>query len=275
MATKNRHIFELRLGKVGLILFVCGMSVLLFSMFLLGIVVGKHMEAYPEKFSPGVAELIRDRLFAFAPQAGRVNPSTKAGKSNAPADGEESFDLTFYKTLGGKKDGAQAAKAAGPVRDQSPETSASVPVSTGEPELSPEESAVGAVGNVTLAASGEDAKEPTRLPTKEPTVDSGSGIPVAVPAISAAEPSEAVAKGHLEVQVAAHQDQRKAEQLVKKLKTLGFASRVAAKDLPGKGRWFRVIVGGFETREKAKAAANQIEGKIRGVKCVIRSSAKE
>ena len=44
------------------------------------------------------------------------------------------------------------------------------------------------------------------------------------------------------------------------------------KDLPGKGRWFRVIVGGFENREKAKAAADQITEKIRGVKCVIRSS---
>jgi hypothetical protein len=35
-----------------------------------------------------------------------------------------------------------------------------------------------------------------------------------------------------------------------------------------------VIVGGFENREKAKATADRIAGKVRGVKCVIRSSGK-
>ncbi len=54
MAAKNRRMFELRLGKLGLILFIGGMSLLLFSMFLLGVVVGKHMEAYPERYSSGL-----------------------------------------------------------------------------------------------------------------------------------------------------------------------------------------------------------------------------
>jgi cell division septation protein DedD len=60
--------------------------------------------------------------------------------------------------------------------------------------------------------------------------------------------------------------------MMEKLSPLGFTSRVVMKELPVKGTWFRVIVGGFENREKAKAAADQIAGKIRGVKCVIRSS---
>jgi hypothetical protein len=50
---------------------------------------------------------------------------------------------------------------------------------------------------------------------------------------------------------------------------------VVEKDLPGKGKWFRVMVVGFETRAKAKAAADRIDGKIRGVKCAIRSTGKE
>jgi cell division protein FtsN len=74
--------------------------------------------------------------------------------------------------------------------------------------------------------------------------------------------------------VAAYQESRKAEQMMEKLGPLGFASRVVMKDLPGKGRWFRVIVDGFENREKAKAASHQIAGKIRGIKCVILSSGK-
>jgi len=261
MATKNRHIFELRLGKLGLILFVCGMSLLLFSMFLLGIVVGKHMEAYPERFSPGVAELIRNAFVVSAPRAGKAIPSAEAGKSDVPAGGEESFDLTFYKTLGGKKEVAQAAKAAGTLKDQSPETSASVQVPTGEAEVQEPlvEVVGGAVGTVTPPVSVADKEKPGLSMEKKQT----------------AERNEAAAKGRFEIQVAAHQDDNKAEQMAAKLKSLGFASRVAAKDIPGKGKWFRVIVGGFETREKAKTAADRIDGKIRGVKCVIRSSGKE
>lgn len=276
MAAKNRHMFELRLGKLGLILFVGGMSLLLFSMFFLGIVVGKHMEAYPERFSPGVAELIRDRLFASAPQTGKADPSTEAGKRDVPAGGEESFGLTFYETLGGKKGGAQAAKTAGAVKDQPPETFAPIPVPTGKPAL-PEPSAGsagGAVGNMAPPVSGGDGKKPNPLPERKPAADSGSKIPVAIPAGMAAEGNGTAGKGRFEIQVAAYRDNRKAEQTMEKLKPLGFASRVVIKDLPGKGKWFRVIVGGFENREKAKAAADQIAGKVRGVNCVIRSSGK-
>jgi cell division septation protein DedD len=225
MAAKNRRVLELKLGKLGLILFIGGMSLLLFSMFLLGILVGKHMEAYPERFSPGVVELIRDRLFASGPQTIKPTPSAEAGKRDSPAGGEESFGLTFYETLGGKKTGA-AANTAGAVKDETPEASAPMTVPAGKP------------ATPGLAAGGD-------------------GIP---------------GEGRFEIQVAAYQDSRIAEKTMEKLKPLGFASRVVMKDLPGKGKWFRVIVGGFENREKAKTAADQIDGKVRGVKCVVRPS---
>jgi len=270
--------FELRLGKLGLILFVSGMSLLLFSMFFLGIVVGKHMEAYSERFSPGVAELIRDRLFASAPQTGKAAPSTEAGKRDVPAGGEESFGLTFYETLGGKKGGAQAAKTAGAVKDQPPETSAPVSVPTGKPSLSEPSagSAGGAVGNTDLPVPGRegDGKKTNLLPEKKAAMESGAKVSAAMPAGIPTDGRATPEKGRFQIQVAAYQESRKAEQMMEKLSPLGFASRVVMKDLPGKGRWFRVIVGGFENREKAKAAADQIAGKIRGVKCVILSSGK-
>ncbi len=118
-------------------------------------------------------------------------------------------------------------------------------------------------------------KKPNASPEKKPAADMVSRAPAAVPAEAAAERGDAAAKGHFEIQVAAHQDEKKAEQIAQKLKPLGFASRVAAKEIPGKGKWFRVIVGGFETRGKAKAAADRIDTKLRGVKCVVRSSGKE
>jgi len=278
MAAKNRRMFELRLGKLGLILFIGGMSLLLFSMFFLGILVGKHMETYPESFSPGVAELIRDRLFASAPQTDEAAPSTEAGKRDAPVGGEKSFGLTFYETLDGKKGGPQAAKTADAVKDQPPETSVPVSVPTGKPVLSEPSagSAGGAVGNTDSQVPGSegDGKKKTPMPGKKAAMASGAKVSAAMPIGIAADGRAIPEKGRFQIQVAAYQESRKAEQMMEKLSSLGFASRVAMKDLPGKGRWFRVIVVGFENREKAKAAVDRIAGKIRGVKCVILSSVK-
>ena len=278
MAAKNRHMFELRLGKLGLILFVCGMSLLLLSLFFLGIVVGKHMEAYPERFSPGVAELIRDRLFTSAPQTGKTTPSAEVGKRDVPAGGEESFGLTFYDTLGGTKKGAQAAKTAGALKDQPPESSASVPVPMGKPAL-PEPSAgsaAGTAGITDLSVPGRegDGNKTNPLPEKKAAREPGAKVSAAMTAGIQADGGATPEKGRFEIQVAAYQESRKAEQMMEKLNPLGFASRIVMKDLPGKGRWFRVIVGGFENREKAKAAADLISGKIRNVKCVVRPSGK-
>ena len=278
MAAKNRRMFELRLGKLGLILFVGGMSLLLLSMFILGIVIGKHMEAYPERFSPGVAELIRDRLFASKPQTDKATPSTEAGKRDVPTVGEESFDLTFYETLGGKKGGTPAAKTAGAVKDQPPEASTPIPVPLGKADL-PEPLAGftgGAVGKRDPPLPGRegDGKKTNPVPDKKAAVESGAKVSAAIPAGMAPEGRATPEKGRFEIQVAAYRESRKAEQMMEKLGPLGFASRVVMKELPDKGRWFRVIVGGFENREKAKAAADRIAGKVQGVKCVIRPSGK-
>ena len=191
MAVKNRRMFELRLGKLGLILFIGGMSLLLFSMFFLGIIVGKHMETYPESFSPGVAGLIRDRLFDSAPQPDEATPSTEAGKRDGPVGGEERFGLTFYETLGGKKGGTQAATTADTVKDQPPETSAPVSVPTGKPALSEPSagSAGGAVGNTDPPVPGSegDGKKTNLVPEKKAAMESGAKVSAAMPAGIAAD----------------------------------------------------------------------------------------
>jgi cell division septation protein DedD len=278
MAAKNRRMFELRLGKLGFILFVGGMSLLLFSMLFLGIFVGKNMEAYPEKFSPGVVELIRDRLFASAPQAGKETPSSETGKRDSPAGGEESFGLTFYETLGGKKTETAANPAGTVKKDETSEASVPVPVPAEKPVV-PEMAAgsasgAGAVGNLSLPVMVGEGKKPILPPEKKPVADAGSGPGTANPAGVTADGMETQGKGRFEIQVAAYQDSRKAEKTMEKLKPLGFAPRVVMKEIPGKGKWFRVIIGGFDNREKAKTAADQIAGKVRGVKCVIRLTGK-
>ncbi len=67
---------------------------MLFSMFLLGIIVGKHMEAYPERYSSGMAELIRDRLLASVSKTGKGGVVCGGrGEQDAPAGGGGRFRL--------------------------------------------------------------------------------------------------------------------------------------------------------------------------------------
>jgi cell division septation protein DedD len=107
-------------------------------------------------------------------------------------------------------------------------------------------------------------------PEKKATVD-GRAKALPIPAGATKDGGTNRAQGRFQIQVAAYQESGKADLMMEKLNGLGFSSLVTVKDLPGKGRWFRVIVFGFESREKARAAADQIAGKVHGVKCVILS----
>lgn len=273
MASKNRRVFELRLGKLGLILFVCGMSVLLFSMFLLGVVVGKHMETYPERSFPGIPELIRDRLFASLPKAGRGSAEAEKGAKNEPAGGEDRFDLTFYETLGGKK-------------ERTPEEMTPNPEKNSRGDIPPAPAGPG----TNQAPTGQPAAPPgTAAGKKHPPLPAGDGAvkiqdqssgraaqtaekkPDALPAAPAAEGAAAPGKGRFEVQAAAYRERGKAEQMAQRLASLGFSPKVAMKELPARGQWFRVIVDGFESRAKAQEAADRLAEKV-GLKCVIRPS---
>ena len=79
----------------------------------------------------------------------------------------------------------------------------------------------------------------------------------ATPKVKAEAPADT---GRFEIQAAAYREKKQAEQLAKKLTDLGFSSHVVTKDLPGKGRWYRVIAGGFESREKA-AGGRRTDGR--------------
>ncbi len=266
MALKNRRMFELKLGKLGLLLFICGMSLLLFSSFLIGVVVGKHMEAYPERYSSGLTELIRDRLL-----------TRKAGGKEAQEIGEEKFGLTFYETLGGKKRAAAVESRSGDVKNKNsegPTGQIAPPVNQTAKEI-PAPISGEAVSKTTPAVPEDESGLKKQTPMAEgPAGAAGVQKPLMLPVPSTPKvKAEAqVETGRFEIQAAAYRQKQQAEQLVKKVKAFGFAPRVVMKDLPGKGRWFRVIVDGFESKEKAKETAEQMAGKIRGLNYVIRAS---
>ncbi|MGZ6292639.1 MAG: SPOR domain-containing protein [Syntrophales bacterium] len=55
----------------------------------------------------------------------------------------------------------------------------------------------------------------------------------------------------------------------KKLAGLGFSPRVAEVQVPKKGKWLRITLEGFESREDAQKAADRVAGKIKGLNCVV------
>jgi len=56
------------------------------------------------------------------------------------------------------------------------------------------------------------------------------------------------------VQVGSYRDKAKADQVAAKMKALGYAPRVVPMELPGQGKWYRLTIGGFPSREKAAEA---------------------
>lgn len=270
MAIKNRRLFELRLGKLGLFLFIIGMSFLLFFGFLFGVIVGKHMEAYPEQYAFGMMGLVRDRLIAAAP---------KAVKKEAGDVEEEDFNLTFYDTLGGKKGGTASGSRSDDAKNKTPDASAG---QTAPPASTPGKEAPVASPEVAASqtfpparAGGEGGQRQTPL-VEGPVGTTGTQDPSASQEKAApqAKTARPAGSGRFEIQVAAYRDERQAQRMVKKFAALGFSPHVVMKDFSEKGRWFRVIVGGFENREEAKEASERIVAKFRGLKCVIRASPK-
>jgi len=265
--------FELRLGKLGLVLFICGMSLLLFSMFLLGIMVGKDMDAYPERYSPGISELIRSRLLGFLSKSTGSTRPKKQGE-NEPEGGEEKFDLTFFDTLGGKKGATPSEISAGAGKERPPVTSAAPAGPTESPAMP------GASTSTSVRPTGKaaaDAPVGERIGKKNSLAESGPAAETAAKksVTSPAErpPEEAASKkGRYEVQAGAYRERKKAELLVQKISASGFPARVVMKELAGRGTWYRVIVGGFENRAKAQEAADKLVAKVGGLKYVIRPS---
>jgi cell division septation protein DedD len=201
MTSKNVRVFELKLGKRALILFIVGMSCLLFVVFLFGVTVGKNIDTYPEKYSRGFRGTMMEKL----------------GLSSNRAETAVSLGETATET----------AKAGGE-------------------EIVPEEKKAPAA-----AAAAPAEKQPS------------------VPAAPQTAIKPPLDQEKYQIQVGSFKEKEKADQLCKKLTGLGLSPRVAEMQVPKKGKWMRVTLEGFESREEAQKTADRVAGKIKGLKCVV------
>ncbi len=248
MASGNTKNFELKLGRTALAIVIVGMAVLLCGTFIFGVAVGKNIDTYP-----GQIASVPQKLLALVWRPAKTRAVQTAAENKAAQNQmkvQEEPDLTFFNTLTSKK---------GMAKEQTiPDKKPAIEVPAIQPLL-PQPT------NDVPAAS----ITPNPAVKKQPAATSGTALDEIEAKIKEAEP-EATAKGEkFVVQVASLKEKTKANQLNKILSTLGYAPRVVENNVPGKGKWFRVVIDGFASRANAQTAAEKISGKT-GAHCVIR-----
>ena len=271
MTSRNEKKFEFKLGKQGLLLFVVGMSLLLFVAFVSGVMVGIHIDAYPERIAQSIPDIIKSQLHHQKPYTAATIPVGR-DESKPPAVSEEN---NAAETLPSDL----AAKQLLPLPENSrTETTfpASLPVYQADiarktqppvaqkatPTLQPA---------ATLPALPSLKAQASMAPaTGLKTVKSA---PPAPPAEAAVKPALKAAGEYL-VQVGSFQSRHKAKQFGNKFTALGYQPQVAMVDLPNKGKWFRVVIGGFATKGEALKAADLLAEKIKGVTYVVHPASK-
>lgn len=253
MGTGNIKKFELRLGRTGLIIVVVGMAVLFCASFLFGVSVGKNIDTHPQKISSFPQRVISFfwRPAKVAVDPGQINQNEAAADADADA---KSLDLTFHNALTQSKTPSMQPS----IEEKKPDVSVTVHPALPEPELAPEP---------------EPAPEPVAAPkaaAEKPRADIEAEKDVKTKQAA----SKSVATGAFVVHVASLKEKSKAWQLVKTLADLGYLAKVVRVDLKKKGIWYRVIIPGFETRSKAKAASDKISSKVK-TDCVIREAGRD
>lgn len=68
-------------------------------------------------------------------------------------------------------------------------------------------------------------------------------------------------QGNLTIQVASFNDQAQANDRINSFRSKGVEARIVKVDIPNKGTWYRVQIGGFKSREDATSYANQLKSK--------------
>lgn len=191
------------------------------------------------------------RAAAAAPQAdplGVLDRAPRAGGGEAPAQ------FSFHETLTSAK----------PPQDKLPPgpKSPSPPPPAAEPKPAPVVAAAPA-DNKAVPAESKAVPQPVAalapsgpVPTGPVAVEARKATPA--PASPPASPRPVTSgKGAWVVQVGSTQDRIEAERIAARLATRG--ARVVVADVPGKGRWYRVRLGSFDTRESADRYLRDLE----------------
>ncbi len=230
--------FELRLGKLGLTVFVLGMSLALLGVFAFGVKVGKEIDSYPAKIV-GIIPGLQGKVL------GRTQDQDK--KTEGPGE-KGNFKLGFYDSLSGKKadspaeDNVQQPPPPPPRDAARPEAAASVAVNPKAPTAS----ALPADPAVKPQADMRKAEEPKPAEARKPEN-----------------------AGKYFIQVAALNNEAKAKELKSKLAKLGYSPRLETVNTKTKGKVYRIRMMGYSTEQEAAKVLAKLEKQVPGAKCLI------
>lgn len=199
---------------------VAGSVLALGVVFLLGVGFGKRLSAEPETH--------------------HVSPVAEATAKPAATTAPAAPALTFHDALTEKRVGETSpARHAAPAHHAAPATRTHAAQAANAVAKTAEAAAV--VAKQVLADAAPAKPAPAAKPAAKPTTD----VPAATDA------------ARYSIQVASSKDASDTQRLAGKLTAAGYDARVVAADIPGRGRWYRVRVGHFATRQ---AAAHQQAG---------------
>ena len=228
--SKNVHAFEIKLGKRALILFVIGMSCLLFIVFLFGVTIGKNIDTYPEKYSRGFSGAMIEMMGLSSKRTMETVETVAELPTELTKMGEEEKDLEEKK---------EPVAIPEKIEEKSPTPQVMIP-----------------------------ARE-QKSPAPQVVISTKEQKPLSPPVVDNSKKQSPPVKEKYQVQVVSFNEKVKAEQLRKKLAAHGFKPVVVVTDLHEKGKWFRVTLEGYDSKEQAQKAADSVAGKIKGVNCVV------
>jgi cell division septation protein DedD len=226
-----------------------GSAVAACLIFVVGVLIGKRIEA---------------RALALAPAA--IEDPLAALDQLGDAD-EADEGLTFHKALAPAKTdkpvAAKAAvKAAAPIAEKKVEPKKEPAPAAADDESDDEDRPATAE-----ASKPEPKAEPKKVEPKKPELAKAPALPAARPQVVAANGPSAkkmdATASHFTLQLSAFPDKSDAEEFMRKIQAAGYKPFLVASEIPGKGVFFRVRVGDYGSRQAAVDAKTEFEKKQR------------
>jgi DedD protein len=252
-----RERFEFSLDARQVAAITLGSLVALALAFFLGNALGKRVAERPA------------RAVASAVPAAPADPLSVLDQAPRPDGGEPAPPLSFHDALTGSKPppdrlppaprpqpppAAEARPAAGPTG-----TAAGASPVPPAPAASaaPAPAAPPSVAEARSAATDKAAPAPAKSAPASPKPAPAKPAPSPAQAKAAAAPRLAPGKGAFVVQVGSTQERIEADRIAARFATRG--AKVTVAEVPGKGRWYRVRLGSFDTREAADRYLRDLE----------------
>lgn len=231
MAAKNVKSFELKLRKTGVIALVAGMALLSCGAFIIGVEMGKNLDAYPEKISS-----LPKKLFAIVSKPAKIEPL-----QNAVGDEQDISEVKEAREI----ESADAIKSIIDKDDRK--------------QQKPAEKNDELKGNERPASPKLDNKNETQ------------GALSAAAKTNGAAPVSGKKEEKYIIHAASYQQKEKAYLLNKKIAGMGYDPKIIPVQIKNKGTWYRVVISGFESKEKANLAAQKIAN-MTGADCLVRAA---